>query len=111
MSAFICEKCGRIDNSANSNNYWAAMGNKYAQQRGDAVRPHYTDEYFDTHTCCAICCKGLQFNDGSGENYFIGDRFDCVTDYTYKDKGIENCKGCSNYEEIKERDSSGSTDN
>ncbi len=42
MPTFICEKCGRLDNSANTNNYWDAMGNKYTEQSGEPINPHYT---------------------------------------------------------------------
>lgn len=105
MSIFICEKCGKIDNSANRNNYWPARANQYAKRRGDIIRHHYVDEYFDTHTCCALCCKGLIFEDGSGEGYFCGDIYDTVTDRTYHDLDEATLKSCENYFDILDRDS------
>lgn len=104
MPTFICEKCGRLDNSANTNNYWYAMGNKYAEQKSESISPHYTDDYFNNHVCCALCCKGLQYIDGSGKNHFSGDKFDCVTDYTYKEADEQTLKSCSNIRFIQERD-------
>lgn len=105
MSAFICEKCGRIDNSANHNNYWVAMGNKHKLSENKTIEPHFTDEYFNTHACCAECCKGLGYVDGSEGNYFNGDSIGCISEKTYKEIGLESLKGeVSNWEIIKEQD-------
>lgn len=68
MSIFICEKCGKLDNTALSNNYYHAIGNKYRQSQGEKLRICFKPEfaYFENHVCCSDCCEGIEFNDGSG---------------------------------------------
>lgn len=68
VSTFICEKCGRVDNSACSNNYWHARGVKYSKSKGEGFEPYFKPEYsyFEDHTCCSICCDGIEYEDGSG---------------------------------------------
>lgn len=68
MSIFICEKCGKLDNTACSNNYWCASGNKYRQSHGEEITPYFKPEfaYFENHLCCSDCCEGVVYNDGSG---------------------------------------------
>ena len=61
MPVFICEKCGKLDNSANTNNFWQACANIEKIKEGKDPVQKYSDEYFDTHICCALCCKGLQY--------------------------------------------------
>lgn len=68
MSIFICEKCGKLDNTACSNNYWHAAMNKYRQSQGKELdisfKPQF--EYFETHVCCSDCCDGVIYKDDSG---------------------------------------------
>lgn len=68
MSLFICERCGKIDNTACSNNYWLAFRNKVLQKKGEALdisfKPRF--RYFETHACCSDCCTGIVYVDGSG---------------------------------------------
>lgn len=68
MSIFICEKCGKLDNTACNNNYWFAMMNRNLKKNGEEVRKIFNDEfeYFETHACCSDCCDGIFFRDGSG---------------------------------------------
>lgn len=68
MGMFICEKCGKIDNTSCNNNYWHASGNKYKKSKNEeidtAFKPEYS--YFEDHVCCSDCCDGIEYNDGSG---------------------------------------------
>lgn len=68
MSIFICEKCGKLDNTACSNNYWHAFANKHRQSKGKDLDISYKSEfeYFENHVCCSDCCEGLAYCDGSG---------------------------------------------
>lgn len=68
MSIFICEKCGKLDNTACSNNYWHAKKNKYKQSKGEKPEQSYKPEfdYFENHICCSDCCKDVTYIDGSG---------------------------------------------
>lgn len=68
MSIFICEKCGKIDNTACHNNYWHASQNKYRQSKGEELSTAYKPEfkYFENHVCCSDCCKGITYKDNSG---------------------------------------------
>lgn len=68
MGIFICEKCGKVDNTACSNNYWHASMNKYLQSEGREIDVSYKPEfvYFETHLCCSECCEGIVWKD-SGE--------------------------------------------
>lgn len=69
MSVFICEKCGRLDNTALNNNYWLAVLNKNRIKDGEEISSYFETEYsyFNTHVCCSDCCNGLKFEDASGE--------------------------------------------
>lgn len=69
MGIFICEKCGKLDNTALNNNYWLATMNKNRIEIGMKVYCYFGDEnsYFNTHVCCSDCCSGLRFHDGFGE--------------------------------------------
>lgn len=68
MSTFICEKCGKLDNTACSNNYWHAVGNKYRQSEGKELSTCFKLEfaYFENHVCCSDCCEGVTYRDDSG---------------------------------------------
>lgn len=68
LSIFICEKCGKLDNTACNNNYWHARMNKYRQSEGKTIDRCYKPkfEYFETHVCCSDCCEGVTYNDDSG---------------------------------------------
>ena len=68
MSIFICEKCGKIDNTACNNNYWHAAGNKYKESKNEPIDTSFKPEYayFETHVCCSDCCDGLVYKDNSG---------------------------------------------
>lgn len=68
MSIFICEKCGKLDNTACGNNYWIAYMNKNARARGENPTPFFKPKfaYFETHACCSDCCEGVEFYDNSG---------------------------------------------
>lgn len=109
MPVFICEKCGKLDNSANHNNFWSAMGNKSLLKEKRDIMFHYDNSYFETHECCALCCKGLQYHDGSGKNHFNGDEYETVSDKTYKEilSVGQDLSMCYNYQEIIERDKNG----
>lgn len=68
MSTFICEKCGRLDNTACGNNYWHAIINKYREEKCEKIiicfKPEFS--YFENHVCCSDCCEGVAFYDNSG---------------------------------------------
>ncbi len=68
MSIFICEKCGKLDNTACNNNYWHASMNKYRESKSGEMsicfKPEYS--YFENHVCCSDCCEGVTYSDGSG---------------------------------------------
>lgn len=68
MGTFICEKCGKIDNTACSNNYWHAIGNKHLKSVGMEIDIDYKPEfgYFEDHVCCSDCCEGIVYVDNSG---------------------------------------------
>lgn len=68
MSIFICEKCGKLDNTACGNNYWLAHMNKHRQKNGEKLEIYFKPEfsYFETHVCCSDCCEGVTFSDDSG---------------------------------------------
>ena len=68
MSIFICEKCGKLDNTAFSNTYWHALANKIREEKGEETETHYKLEfsYFENHVCCSDCCEGVTYNDDSG---------------------------------------------
>ena len=103
MSIFICEKCGRLDNSANNNNFWISRSNKILKE----PLVTYKDEYFNTHSCCALCCKGLVYSDGSISDKFTGeDKCGTVSSKTYKEilEDGEDLSMVFNYGEIMERD-------
>lgn len=61
MSIFICEKCGKLDDTALSNNYWHAHANQSLKSMGEEIRIFYKleFEYFETHVCCSDCCDGI----------------------------------------------------
>ena len=61
MSIFICEKCGKLDNTACGNNYWHVAMNKYLQSKGEKLDISYQSKfsYFENHACCSDCCEGL----------------------------------------------------
>lgn len=69
MSIFICEKCGKLDNTTLNNNYWLAEINKNRIKDGEVISLYFKSEfsYFNDHCCCSDCCDGLHFADGSGE--------------------------------------------
>ena len=69
MSIFICEKCGKLDNTALSNNYWLARMTKIQKEKGENPEPRFKSEFsfFEDHVCCSDCCNGIQYHDGSGE--------------------------------------------
>ena len=71
MGIFICEKCGKLDNTACSNNYYHATINKYRESKGEEIDKHYKPcfSYFENHVCCSDCCVGVEFSDGSGILY------------------------------------------
>lgn len=68
MSTFICEKCGRISNSALRGTYWHAEMNLSHISKGEPIDKSYKPEYefFETHHCCDKCADGVEFKDGSG---------------------------------------------
>lgn len=68
MGVFICEKCGRLDNTACGNNYWHASRNKRRKANKEEIDRSYKKdfEYFEDHVCCSDCCKGVPYLDGSG---------------------------------------------
>lgn len=68
MSIFICEKCGKLDNTACNNNYWHAVGNKYRESQGEELDIFYKPQfsYFENHVCCSDCCEGVLYSDDSG---------------------------------------------
>lgn len=68
MPCFICEKCGKIDNTACANNYWHAKFNKLYRNKKEEIDISYKPEfsYFEDHVCCSDCCKDIEFSDGSG---------------------------------------------
>lgn len=104
MPVFICEKCGRLDNSANDNNFWQSQGNKGLEKEGKPYLLEFEDPYFNTHSCCSLCCKGINYLNSTG--HFNGGNPEYISDYTYKDvldKGWD-LSGLYNYKEIMERD-------
>lgn len=68
MSIFICEKCGKLDNTACRNNYYHAFVNKYREQKGEKLDVCFKPEflYFENHVCCSDCCNGVTYKDNSG---------------------------------------------
>lgn len=68
MGIFICEKCGRLDNTACGNNYWLAHMNKSRIHAGEQMKCHFKPEYsyFENHVCCSDCCEGVAYSDNSG---------------------------------------------
>ena len=68
MSIFICEKCGKLDNTACSNNFWHANMNKYRESKGEEINISFKPEYsyFENHVCCSDCCDGIAYFDDSG---------------------------------------------
>lgn len=68
MGIFICEKCGKLDNTACNNNYWHAFSNKYRRLKGECLDIGYKKEfeYFEDHVCCSDCCNGIAYEDDSG---------------------------------------------
>ena len=68
MGIFICEKCGKLDNTAHNHNYHLASGNKRRILAGKKPNTHFKPEfaYFENHVCCSDCCNGLIFSDDSG---------------------------------------------
>lgn len=68
MGIFICEKCGKLDNTACSNNYWHAAMNKRRELQGMEMDVCFKPEflYFENHVCCSDCCEGVMYYDGSG---------------------------------------------
>lgn len=68
MGIFICEKCGKLDNTALNNNYWLATMNKKRMKDGEEINAYFKPDftYFNNHVCCSDCCDGLQFSDESG---------------------------------------------
>lgn len=68
MSIFICEKCGKLDNTACGNNYWHALTNKIRERKGEEQETHYKPEflYFENHVCRSDCCEGIAYSDNSG---------------------------------------------
>lgn len=68
MSIFICEKCGKLDNTALNNNYWLAFMNNNRMKNGETITAYFKPDfaYFNDHVCCSDCCDGLRFADGSG---------------------------------------------
>lgn len=67
MGIFICEKCGKLDNTACNNNYYIALINRHRKSEGEKCISFKDGfEYFETHFCCSDCCDGLAFKDGSG---------------------------------------------
>ena len=69
MSIFICEKCGKLDNTALNNNYWHAHLNQYLESVGRKIDIAYKPEflYFENHVCCSDCCDGIIYKDNSGK--------------------------------------------
>ena len=69
MGAFICEKCGCIDNTACANNYWHAWRNKVHKKQSDPEVSMYTPEfaYYEDHLCCSDCCNGVEYKDHSSK--------------------------------------------
>lgn len=70
VSIFICEKCGKLDNTALNNNYWVVIMAKVQKARGEKPGIHYFKpkySFFDDHVCCSDCCNGIEFYDGSGK--------------------------------------------
>lgn len=67
MSIFICEKCGRLDNTAKNNNYWIVKMNRNMKTVGEEYGVRFKPEfsYFEDHFCCSDCCDGVQYMDGS----------------------------------------------
>lgn len=68
MGIFICEKCGKLDNTACSNNYWHAVMNKRRELQGMKIEVCFKPEflYFENHVCCSDCCEGVIYSDDSG---------------------------------------------
>lgn len=68
MPIFICEKCGKLDNTACGNNYWHAAMNKHRKNKGEELDISYKPEYsyFEDHVCCSDCCEGVTYSDNSG---------------------------------------------
>lgn len=68
MSIFICEKCGKLDNTALHNNYWIAKMNQNRKKNGEKTTQYFKPEYayFNDHVCCSDCCDGILYNDDSG---------------------------------------------
>lgn len=68
MSIFICEKCGKLDNTACSNNYYHAFMNKQREAEGKKIEKCFKTEfsYFEDHICCSDCCEGVTYIDDSG---------------------------------------------
>lgn len=67
MAIFICEKCGQVDNTACANNFWHVSMNKCLQSKNEDIEEYYQKEYeyFEMHYCCADCCEGVFYKDGS----------------------------------------------
>ena len=65
MGIFICEKCGKLDNTACGNNYYTAKRNKFLLKSGRTIEPSYKSEYeyFETHSCCSDCCVDVEYKD------------------------------------------------
>lgn len=104
MSSFICERCGSIDNSALSNNYWVAFSNKKEKDPKDFFLS-FKEDYFNTHMACAKCCEGIHFSSGE-DAYHRGDLdFDIYEHWTVvgKERMLELCSHLrGDYENAKE---------
>ena len=102
MSIFICEKCGKLDNSGNGNNYWAVQSNKFCLSEGKEILIPFKDEYFNTHACCGYCCEGIEYIDGSG--VLQGNKYNTISDKPYYEIEDFLGEGIENYEFILKRD-------
>ena len=102
MAIFICEKCGRLDNTANGNNFWQANSNKVRIGDGRPARESFADPFFDTHVCCGECCEGVKYKDGSGQ--LRGNEFDTVSEKPYWEMKLLSQESVINYDYITKRD-------
>lgn len=89
MGCFICEKCGKIDNTACRNNFWHAHANQAAIRHNEPINVSYKPEfaYFETHPCCSDCCDGIVYDDNSGVIH--PDRFDIPDKKHWSEYGKE----------------------
>lgn len=60
MPAFICEKCGCIDNTACGGTYWGVATAKNSHRNDQPFK----EDFYNKHPVC-VACKPREYSDGS----------------------------------------------